>query len=61
MSGEEGVRRVTSEVDELNQWAAPVGPDALPARSRGNGACAHGARTVAMAVSVAGPERVLMP
>ena len=61
MSGEEGLRRVTSEVDELNQWAAPVGPDALPARSGSNGSWTHGARTVAIAVSVAGPERVLMP
>jgi len=61
MSGEEGLRRATSEVDELNQWAARAGPDALPARSRGNGPCAHGARTVVTAVLVAGPGRVLMP
>ena len=61
MSGEEGLRLVTSEVDELNQWAAQVSPDALPARSRGNGSWTRGGGTVVTAVLVAGPGRVLMP
>ena len=61
MSGEEGLMLVTSEVDELNQWAAPAGPDALLVSSGSNGAWTHGARTVVTAVLVAGPGRVLMP
>ena len=61
MSGEEGLRRATSEVDELNQSAASAGPDALLVSSGSNGACAHGARTVVTAVLVAGPGRVLIP
>jgi len=65
MSGKDGGRGVTSEADELNQWAAPAGPDALLVSSGRNGAWTHGARTVLAAVLVAvlaaGPERVLMP
>jgi len=61
MSGEEGLRLVTSEVDEDNQRAASAGPDALPVRSGGNGSWSHGARTVVTAVLAPGPERVLTP
>ncbi|OLO74777.1 hypothetical protein BKH16_09635 [Actinomyces oris] len=61
MSGEDGLRLVTSEVDEDNQGAASVGPGALPVRSGANGSWTHGARTVVTAVLAAGPERVLTP
>ena len=61
MSGEEGLRLVTSEVDEDNQRAASAGPDALLVSSGSNGAWTHGARTVVTAVLTAGPERVLTP
>jgi len=57
MSGEDGLRLVTSEVDEDNQRAASAGPDALPVRSGGNGSWSHGARTVVTAVLAT----VLMP
>ncbi|WP_205408319.1 hypothetical protein, partial [Actinomyces oris] len=61
MSGEEGLRLVTSEADELNQWAAPAGPGALSVRSGSNGSWTRGGGTVVTAVLVAGPGRVLMP
>ncbi|OLO48216.1 hypothetical protein BKH30_11330 [Actinomyces oris] len=60
-SGEEGLRLVTSEVDEVNQWAASAGPDTLPVRSGSNGSWIHGGGTVVTAVLVAGLVTALMP